>query len=116
MQTAIKQSYSEVNQIKMTQVEPTYWLRLLGDGNGVNGSAAFGHNGHSVELPALVVTHPEMLDHPSEYWLRLLGGTDQTNHAIKNGRITKIAPQALGNQQFTPEHWLRLLGDSRKSI
>ena len=112
MKSTTKESYSEISQVKMMQGKPDYWLRLLGNGNHVNGSAGFSHNGHSVEQQALT-THPEMLDHTSDYWLRLLSGTGQTNHATNNGRIAKMTPQALGNQQFTPEIWLRLLGESR---
>lgn len=111
MKSATKQSFSEVSQIKMAQIEPAYWLRLLGDRNGVTGSAGFGRNGHNdpgVELQALS-TPPEMLDQPAAYWLRLLGGSGQTDHAT-DGRLAKAPPQSLGNPQFTPEHWLRLLG------
>lgn len=112
MKSATKHSYSEASQSRMAEVEPHYWLHLLGDRNGVNGSAGFGHNGHSVELQALAY-QPEKLDNKPAYWLRLLSGTGQTNQATNNGRIAKMAPQALANQQFTPEIWLRLLGDSR---
>ena len=112
MQTVIKQRYSKISQAKMAQIEPDYWLRLLGGRNYVNGSARFGHNGHQVGVQALA-SQVMMLDHGSDYWLRLLSGTGQSNHTTNNGRIAKMAPQALGNQQFTPEHWLRLLGDTR---
>jgi len=112
MKSTTKQNNSEVSQVRMTQLEPQHWLRLLGDHNQVNGSAGFGRNGHSVEMQSLA-THPEMLNYEPDFWLRHLGGTGSTNHSTTNGRVAKMAPQALGNQQFTPEIWLRLLGDFR---
>ena len=112
MKSATKHSYSEVSQVKMTQEKSNYWLRLLGDRHQVNGSAGSGHNGHQVGV-AMMTWPAVMLDSRPDYWLRLLRGTGQPNHATDNGRIAKMAPQALGNQLFTPEYWLRLLGDTR---
>ena len=103
---------NEVSQVKMAQIKSDYWLRLLSNGHQGNGSTGFGRNGHQ---PGTQVLAPQsmVLAQSPDYWLQLLSGTGQTNHSTNNGRVANMAPQRLGNQQFTPEIWLRMLGAAR---